>query len=1046
MNNTSQSSSTQPRAFVASSAWNFDPWTSAGSWNDGISGPSNWYLDSAATNHITNDVQNLDSYQSYFGNDQVTVGNGASLPIRNTGKGLLPTPHFSFRLNKVLHIPTMSTNLLSVNQLTKDNKCTVTFDSDSFVVQDKTTKQVLHQGANVNGLYQFPLSSTTSTKAFLTSTAPGSASVSSEIWHQRLGHPSLIKFQHITKHLNIPFKRPVGSLSCTSCCVAKSHRLPFKLSTTSVNQPLSLIHSDVWGPFNKSKSTFRFYVLFIDDYSKFTWLYPLHYKSEVFDKFVEFKNYAEKQFSTSLKIFRTDGGTEYVNHKMDQFLVSQGVVHQHSCPYTSAQNGIAERKHRHITDSAIALLYHSGVPLKYWFEAVATATFLINRMPSFTLQNLSPYEVLFQTPPDYSSLKVFGCQCFPWLRPYVSHKLQPKSIPCVFLGYHPSVKGYRCLDPHSGKIYLSRHVVFHEHIFPYKFSSSPSPPESLSQVSHFFWPPNLSSIPNSTQVPSSADFTSFSSSLIPPSVSLSSSSFSESPSLVSSKQTTSEPVSSSPPSTLIPSGQIPIGSLSIALPLPPCKAKPVYIPHPMQTRSKTAPTCLTAVTTTPSSSASVSSSITEPLTVKEALQSSQWSQAMLDEYQALQKQGTWSLVPLPPHKHAIGCKWVFKLKRNSDGTIARYKARLVAKGYLQEEGIDYFETFSPVAKQPTIRILLSLALSFNWPIRQLDISNAFLHGTLEEEVYMVQPPGFISSSQPHMVCKLHKALYGLKQAPRAWYSTFSSFLLSHGFLNSHCDSSLFLSKTSSSILIVLVYVDDILVTGSDLAAISLLIHQMQGTFSMKDRGLVSYFLGISVQSHDHGYFLSQSKYAGEILAKAGMVECKSCATPIALKSVSSNTSNTDSLPFGNPSLYRSIVGALQYLTITRPELAYAVNQACQHMASPTIADFTAIKRLLRYVKGTIDHGLSFTPGSFTLQAFSDSDWAGDSVDRRSTSGYCIFLGNNLISWSAKKQPTVSRSSTEAEYRALAHSVAEMSWLQMLLRDLSVSAFSAYFVV
>lgn len=236
------------------------------------------------------------------------------------------------------------------------------------------------------------------------------------------------------------------------------------------------------------------------------------------------------------------------------------------------------------------------------------------------------------------------------------------------------------------------------------------------------------------------------------------------------------------------------------------------------------PVCLTATTT------SIPSSPTEPLSVKEALQSPQWSQAMLDEFQALQHQGTWSLVSLPAHEQAIGCKWVFKLKRNSDGSIARYKARLVAKGYLQEEGIDYFDIFSPVAKQPTIRILLSLALSYNWCIRQHDISNAFLHGTLEEEVYMVQPPGFVDSNHPNLVCKLKKALCDLKQAPRAWYSTFSSFLLFHGFQNSHCDSFLFLYKTSTVILVVLVYVDDILTTSNAPSHITQLIQQMQSVF------------------------------------------------------------------------------------------------------------------------------------------------------------------------------------------------------------------------
>lgn len=271
---------------------------------------------------------------------------------------------------------------------------------------------------------------------------------------------------------------------------------------------------------------------------------------------------------------------------------------------------------------------------------------------------------------------------------------------------------------------------------------------------------------------------------------------------------------------------------------------------------------------------------TEPQNATQDLTSPLWLNAMNEEFQALHKQGTWTLVPHSSTKSAIGCKWVFRIKKNSDGTIARYKARLVAKGYLQQEGIDYDETFSPVAKQPTIRILLCLALQNQWRLKQLDISNAFLHGKLDEEVYMLQPQGFVDSTFPHHVCKLHKALYGLKQAPRAWYSTFSSFLLTQGFYHSYSDPSLFVKKTSTSITILLIYVDDILLTGSDPSLIQALLSQMRVAFSMKELGDVSYFLDISVQALSTSYFLSQHKYAQELLHKAGMVHCKPCSTPI----------------------------------------------------------------------------------------------------------------------------------------------------------------------
>ncbi|XP_028082737.1 uncharacterized protein LOC114284061 [Camellia sinensis] len=266
---------------------------------------------------------------------------------------------------------------------------------------------------------------------------------------------------------------------------------------------------------------------------------------------------------------------------------------------------------------------------------------------------------------------------------------------------------------------------------------------------------------------------------------------------------------------------------------------------------------------------------------------------------------------------------------------------------------------------------------------------------------MTQPPGFEDPIHPSYVCKLNKALYGLKQAPRAWYNTFSSHLLSLGNNSSH---------------------------------ISSLITQLNSVFALKDLVPISYFLGIQVTHTPSGLFLSQPKYAIDILTKAGMLDCKPYSSPMSLK----NSATADSsLLFSNPSLYRSLVSVLQYLTITRPDLAISVNQACQFMHTPTNGHFCAVKRLLRYLKGTLSHGLCFTLGSFDLQVFSDADWAGDSSDRRSISGYCVFFGPNLISWAAKKQPTVARSSTEAEYRSLAQATAKVSWLKMLIADMHV---------
>lgn len=362
---------------------------------------------------------------------------------------------------------------------------------------------------------------------------------------------------------------------------------------------------------------------------------------------------------------------------------------------------------------------------------------------------------------------------------------------------------------------------------------------------------------------------------------------------------------------------------------------------------------------------------------------------MNTEYQALLKQGTWTLVPPPSGANIIGCQWIYKIKRNSDGSVTRYKARLVANGNQQAEGIDFTETFSPVIKQPTVRIVLSLAVHHGWSIRQLDVTNAFLHGVIDEEVYMRQPLGYKDPDHPHFVCKLHKALYCLRQAPRAWFSMFSSFLVQQGFLHSQADASLFTKKTDTGITLVLVYVDDILVTGSDSAYISDLIIALSQKFVMKDLGSLKYFFGIEVLKHGSSIILSQTKYATDLLSKAGMLDCKPSSSPS-----SSKPAIFDPDPeYLDPHWFRTVVGSLQYLTLTKPEISFAVNLACQHMHKPHYSHFVAVKRILRYVKGSIHEGLHFVPSSLQLTAFTDADRLGRGSLRQK-----VYVRILLISW------------------------------------------------
>jgi hypothetical protein len=333
----------------------------------------------------------------------------------------------------------------------------------------------------------------------------------------------------------------------------------------------------------------------------------------------------------------------------------------------------------------------------------------------------------------------------------------------------------------------------------------------------------------------------------------------------------------------------------------------------------------------------------EPNCVSQALSDSSWRQAMSEELMALMRHSTWTLVPPPKHCLPIGCKWVFRVKRNTDGTIDRFKARLVAKGFNQRPGLDYKETFSPVVKPATIRSVLTIVVTQGWQLRQLDVNNAFLHDLLNEDVYMVQPPGFKDDTHPHYVCRLNKAVYGLKQAPRAWYSTLRGAILEFGFMNSRADSSLFIYKTTSVTCYFLVYMDDLVITGNDPIFISSIIDQLSNWFSVKDMGQLHFFLGMEVIPTTTGLFLSQHKYIRDLLTKLNMHGAKAVITPLSNTTVLKLFDGTSSV---DSTKYRSIIGALQYLSLTRPDISFAVNKLSQFIHKPTITHLTAVKRLL----------------------------------------------------------------------------------------------------
>ena len=387
----------------------------------------------------------------------------------------------------------------------------------------------------------------------------------------------------------------------------------------------------------------------------------------------------------------------------------------------------------------------------------------------------------------------------------------------------------------------------------------------------------------------------------------------------------------------------------------------------------------------------------------------------------------------PQHRKVIGVKWVYRTKLNADGSVNKYKARLVVKGYSQVFGVDFSETFAPVARLDTIRMLLALTAQKGWKTYQLDVKSAFLNGYLQEEIYVEQPEGFQVKGQEEKVYLLKKALYGLKQAPRAWYSRIDEHLQSLGFVKSPSEATLYVKGTDANLIVVSVYVDDLLVTGSNEKLVKEFKAEMLKVFEMTNLGLMSYFLGMEVKQDHDGVFISQKKYAKEILNKFHMDDCKRTSTPMNQKEKFSKDDGTEKV---DESQYRSLIGCLMYLTATRPDIMFSVSLLSRFMHCASEVHFQAAKRIVRYIKGTTNYGIKYSYcQNFKLHGYSDSDWAGSIDDMRSTTRFCFNFGFRIFSWSSKKQDVIAQSTAEAEYVAANATINQAIWIRKILADL-----------
>lgn len=431
----------------------------------------------------------------------------------------------------------------------------------------------------------------------------------------------------------------------------------------------------------------------------------------------------------------------------------------------------------------------------------------------------------------------------------------------------------------------------------------------------------------------------------------------------------------------------------------------------------------------------------EPMCFEEAIQYEEWRMAMNEEITAINRNETWELATLPKGKKPIAVKWIYKAKKNFKGEVEKYKARLVAKGFTQKAGIDYDEVFAPVARMETVRLIIAMAAQQRWKLYLMDVKSAFLNGVLEEEVYVNQPQGYIIEGQEDKVLKLKKALYGLKQAPRVWYNCIDEYFQKNGFTKSPYEHALYVKENKDGeVMYACLYVDDLIFTGNNQTIIEEFKKQMTARFEMTDLGLMCYYLGIEVKQNEEGTFLSQKAYAEAILKEFHMERCNSITTPVECGIKLSRFDNAEKV---DSTMFRRLVGRLQFLTCIKPDILYGVGVISRYMEAPTMTHMKAAKRILRYVEETLNYGLSYTVANdFRLFGYSDSDWGGDVDDIKSTSGFVFFMGAAAFAWSSKKQPIVTLSTCEAEYVAAASCVCHAIWLRNLLGNLKFEQIGA----
>ena len=702
-----------------------------------------------------------------------------------------------------------------------------------------------------------------------------------------------------------------------------------------------------------------------------------------------------------MKVLRSDNGREYVSNSMKNYLENCGIRHEPSAPYTPEQNGKAERENRTIVECARSILHGRSVPIYLWAEAINTAVYILNRVTNSRNPEKTPYELWTGRKPRLDHLRVFGCDAY-MLTPEIHHRiLEPKSKKVMMVGYENTSHNYRLFDPEKKKIYVSTHVEFHEEA---KINEEKPSSESNYPVIFLF---NDEKGQGNSHVEEDKNSTS--------------------EKVISQENEFCQNLDSEPEDDFLEcddeqtlnsiddSQNIEINKSKVTIEISPRRLrsssknklsndsqKSDPTPYELRDRSKTrAPDRLIEANIVEAG---------EPITYHEATtgpDAEKWKEAIRKELESHSENGTWNIVEKPAGRQEIDSKWVFKIKPQKNGQSCRYKARLCARGFRQVHGIDYSETFAPVVRYDTVRMMLALAAYENLEMAQFDVSTAFLYGNLEEKIYMKIPEGLELSSREGKSCLLKKSIYGLKQSSRCWNRTFSRFLKDFGFKASASETSLYVGEINYRLVYLLLFVDDGLVLAKNKSDINIVIKALKDNFKITVNE-PDVFVGMQIVKSKNGIFIHQSDYVNKILNRFGMSECNPATTPIETGTYLSKSEKCVDVP------YREAIGSLMFLAVvSRPDIAYAVNYLSRFLTGFGDCHWKAIKRIFRYLKGTLNFGISFKNNLNNLEivGYCDADYAADVDTRRSTSGHVFYLANGPVSWLSQRQSSVVLSTT-----------------------------------